>query len=291
MPTVTITKKLFEANSDITSPSMFTLANNSSSTFATADYLSEPDPSIPGQFINYKFLFWNILSEIHTSDSTTISDVGTTNFSATAWYIRTGGGSGRPRVRTSAFSVGLNEFLTDTPIASAVPASEWPSSTSKIVYTDNADVEIDAVNSFGTEDYDHWLVLFGNASVSGDDLSADQNESPFTIVFYKVPTTGIGPMIDPEIIEVYDIFDRYRKYIGDFVSDPAPIDLARIMGNMGNKTKVFSQEDELSLITKDIQNMDRNELSKAKDGLESKVNRLRTAIKMVDTTMKSKNRK
>ena len=130
---------------------MFTLANNTASTFSTADYLSEPDPANPGAFITYKFLFWNILGNIHTTDSTTIANVGTSNFIAAAWYLKTGGGSGRPRVRTSAFSIGSNQFLTDTPIASAIPASEWPSPTSKIVYTDNSDVEIDAVNVFGTE--------------------------------------------------------------------------------------------------------------------------------------------
>ncbi len=290
MPTVTITKKLFEANSNITSTSMYVLANNSANTFSTADYLSEPDPVNPGEFINYRFLFWNILSEIHTSDSASVSNVGTTDFTATAWYIRTGGGSGRSRVRTSAFSIGLNEFLTSTPIASAVPATEWPSSTSKIVYTDNSNVEIDAVNAFGTESYDHWQVLFGIASVSGDDLSADQDASPFTVVFYKEASLGVGPIINPEIIEIYDIFDRYRKYVGDFVSDPAPIDLARVMGNMGDKVKVLSQEDELSQLTKNIQAMDKNELSKTKDGLEAKVNRLRTAIKMVDTSIKGKTR-
>lgn len=291
MPTVTINKKLFEANSEITSPSMFTLANNSSSTFATADYLSEPNPSLPGQFINYKFLFWNIQSQIYTSDSTTIANVGTNNFTATAWYLRTGGGEGRPRVRTSAFSIGFNEFLLDTPIASAVPATEWPSSTSKIVYTDNADVEIDAVNSFGTESYDHWLVLFGSATTSGDDLSAEQNASPFTVVFYNEPSSSIGPVIEPGLIEVIDIFDRYRKYLGDFVSDPAPMDLARVMGKWNQKINAAGQVDELSLLTKDVQSMDKNELANAKDGLEAKVNRLRTAIKMVDTTMKNKTSK
>ena len=62
------------------------------------------------------------------------------------------------------------------------------------------------------------------------------------------------------------------------------------MGNMGDKVKVLSQEDELSQLTKNIQAMDKNELSKTKDGLEAKVNRLRTAIKMVDTSIKGKTR-
>ncbi len=133
-------------------------------------------------------------------------------------------------------------------------------------------------------------MLFGIASFCGDDRSADQDASPFTVVFYKEASLGVGPIINPEIIEIYDIFDRYRKYVGDFVSDPAPIDLARVMGNMGDKVKVLSQEDELSQLTKNIQAMDKNELSKTKDGLEAKVNRLRTAIKMVDTSIKGKTR-
>ena len=36
------------------------------------------------------------------------------------------------------------------------------------------------------------------------------------------------------------------------------------------------------------QKMDLNELDRTKDGLESKVNRIRTAIRMIDSTIKNK---
>ena len=83
------------------------------------------------------FLFWNVKSEVHQNPHVVVSDVGSQNFSATAWYLHSceGPNGGTPNVSTAAFNVAADSFFNSTPIASVTPAAAWtsPSSTRAMV--------------------------------------------------------------------------------------------------------------------------------------------------------------
>jgi len=268
---------------------MYSVVNGSGATFSTSQYLTLPDPSDPSQFQQFVFLFWNVNGAVHTTNSTTVSNVGSDSLTATSWYLLTGGGGGggTPQVSAHAFSITQDQALTGSPIQSVSPSNAWSGGSSKTVDTTGASVQISAKSSISGEDFDSWM-LFGAGSASGPELDVPQNGGGIAIASYKAAT---GSIVDPhiEVKEVLDIFDRLRGKLGDWVTDPAPIDLMRLANSFSRKQLNDEQElDELAVLTASIAEMDTKQLKAAKNELSARIARLQAAQKMVDTMTKGK---
>ena len=215
-----------------------------------------------------------------------VADVGSNAFVASAWYLLTGpGGPSEPHVTTSAFSVAQNQVLSTTPISSVTPSSAWPGGNSLTVDTTGGSVVIDAKNAISGEDFNTWMV-FGAGSANGDDLSVAQNNSALAIASFKEPDEDKVPLPAPELEAVLDIFDRFREKVGGWVADPAPIDLARVYSRAGRVEGRAAVEDELTKLTQNVGNLSKAELEEAKAMLDSRVGRLQTAQRIIDSAMK-----
>ena len=287
MPTVTIENRRFPSNTTIGPAGMYSLVDGSSNTFAADQYVTVPDPANPGSFQTYVFLFWNILGGVHSSNTVPVGDVGHNAFTAAAWYLLTGGGGdGVPHVSASAFSVGQNQVLAATPIDSVTPPGAWAGGNAKTVDTTGAAVVIDAENTMGAEGFDRWMV-FGAGSAAGDDLSVPQNGYAIAIASYKEATGSTVPLPGLEIREVLDIFDRIRRHVGDWVSDPAPMDLARVLSRASRAQGLEAFEDELTKLTEEVGRFDAGQLEQAKATLDVRANRLRAAQRLVADAIKA----
>jgi hypothetical protein len=82
----------------------------------------------------YTFEFCDINSQLYFANTLT-APVPSTPFSATAWYF-TNGGTPTQDVYTFAFSVDLNQWLTQTPVAT-VNGAPWTSPSSIVPTTGN----------------------------------------------------------------------------------------------------------------------------------------------------------
>ena len=188
------------------------------SAFPTFDL---PDPNDPANTLSYSFLFWSLTEELVSAQTYTTS-VPSGDFTHTAWYVLTGGGGGgTPHVSTWAFSHDQGIIIPDNPIDSVTPASAWGGGST--VDTTSGAVTIDAKNKINSEDFKQWTI-FGNATASGDDVSAAKDASAWAIAEYLVK---VGPPVDPRIFEIREILVRTLEDLIDLKSDPAPIDLMR----------------------------------------------------------------
>lgn len=287
MPTLTVRTRRFPTNTDIVPSSMYNVVNGSSATFSTSQYLTLPDPSDPTQFQQFVFLFWNVKGAVYSTNSTTVSNVGSDPLTATSWYLLTGGGGGTPNVSAHAFSITQNQTLTDSPIQSVTPSSAWPGGNSKSVDTTGSSVQVNAKSSISGENFDSWMV-FGSGSVNGAQLDVSQNNSAIAIATYKEVH---GDPVDPrlKLKELVDIFDRLRGKLGDWVTDPAPIDLMRLADRYSQEQLGEELElDELAVLTSQIADMDLQQLEVARSDLSARIARLETAQEMVDAVMKGR---
>jgi len=289
MPTVTISKKRFESNNavDPGSPSStFQVSSGSMNVFSTSEFISIPDTGNPGDYLTFRFLFWNLLGNIHTTQSVTINNIGSQDFEATAWYLLIGEGSGRPNLRSSSFSITQNQFLSNTPIESVDPIAAWASPNSKIVYTDNDvtasnTVIVNAKNFYGAEKFNAWIDLFGNCQISGDEMTILQNNSVFALVSFKE--------VEKEMPWFEDIFVAIEQNWLQFhtLPDPSPIDFTRsIIKYLSEREPQFIGDD-LYKLTENISDMNKHELNEVKGRIDLQLRRMNTSIKMINDKLKS----
>lgn len=234
MPIVTINNKLFEENTDISIPDVWNLTDGSSNPFNAHEELSLPDPENPSERLNCKFLFWNIRGIIYTSLNVTIPNVYNSDFNATAWYKISGRGG--PGVRTSTFSIGTNQFLSDTPIATVVPEEAW-TSPSKTVDNVNSEVEIKSVDSFGDEDFQKWLVFGGASAVSGNKLTVSQNQSRLAIAMYEDKGTIVENLIEDLYWEIHADFLQVREQPASWRIESVHLDFTRLESSIMSKVR------------------------------------------------------
>jgi len=287
MPTLVRSNRLFPNHAQIGSFSeTIPVVAGSTVSFTADQLLVVADLMHPGQFLQYSFLFWNAIGNLGSGLSTTMT-IPDGDSVATAWYQQvstsTTPGFG---VSTYAFSNELDLVLPVTPIASVTPASAWAGGNATNVATTSA-VQITAKNSVaGTPPggaFDQWF-QFGNGVPAGSVLSVPSKGSSLAIASYRVPEKP--DLKYPGIAQLVDALDNVIKRIDP--SDPAPIDLARLVGQI--RTQLAAQQvgsDELTQIVAQIDRMDTTQMRGALVELQSKTRRIDAATKLLNDAIKA----
>lgn len=288
MPNLTVRTRRFSSGMDIVSSSLLSLVDHSSLTLSAPGTIIIPDPMNPGSTLAFAFLFWNVKGSVSGTPSVSVADVGSAAVTASSWYLQTGGGGGggSPTVSTAAFSITQDLVLPDSPIQSVTPGAAWAGGAATGVATSAAAVQITAKSAIGSENFQDW-VIFGAGSPAGLVLSVPQNGSAIALATYKVPERGGFRQPDFEI-ELVDIFDRIRGRLKDWVSDPSPIDLARLVSRFQQVSEAAKPVDDLSDLSARIGSMDAEQLRLARTDLQARATRLEAAGKMLDAAIKGK---
>lgn len=287
MPTLVRSNRLFPSHAQIGSfTETIPVTAGSSVTFTADQFLVVADPMHPGQFITYSFLFWNAIGNLGAGLTTTMT-IPTTDSLATAWYLQVGGGGNGFGVSTWAFSNELDIVVAETPIQSVTPASAWAGGNATSVATNSA-VQITSKNTVaGTPsgaNFDQWF-QFGSGSPAGHVLSVPAKGSSFAIASYRVPDKP--DLKFHGILELVNALDNVIKRIDP--SDPAPIDLARLVGQI--RTQLATQQigaDDLTQIVSQVDRMSVPELKASLTDLQSKTRRIDAATKLLNDAIKAK---
>ena len=257
----------------------------------SAPPLAIPDPSNPGSYLNFVFLFWNISGAsnagIHSTDSVSIQ-IGTKDVSATAWYVQAGGGGPAwTGVYTYAFSEGQDKFLTDIPIASVTPSAAWTPGNNK-VETDSqiapSGVDIFADSSIGGEAFDLWLT-FSGGTVTGNKLHADADTAIWAaIANYGQQDDGIIPGFFVDVVE--EMQEIRNKMV--LVADPGPDDLWRIQ-KLLDKIQVeetMGHEDQLTDVVSKLDQMTEVQMHGSLAAIKAQQVRLAAAEQILEETLR-----
>lgn len=284
MPILTQRNKIFASGAPLGADSTYNLVDNSMLPLSAPPGISLPDPANPGQFLNYAFLFWNVKGAITPTQTVTIPNVGDDDFSATAWYVPTGGGgNGGPSLTTFAFDIDLDTVLSDTPIQSVTPAGQWAGGNATTVTTTNVAVVVNAKDAMGSKPFVSWTML-GSGTPAGDLLNVPLNGGGWAIAGYKT-SRGTIPKPDFELFE--DIWATIRDRLKDWVFDPAPIDLLRLFEQQRNRVNE-SRADDLSDVLNRLDQMTSADLALTQSQLRSRVSRLEAARKMVEEQLRAR---
>ena len=259
----------------------------------SAATLALPDPAHAGQYLTYVFLFWNVSgatnSGIHSTADLDIH-IGTGDVIATAWYVQTSTGDGPwTGVYTYAFSESLDKFLPDIPIASVNPSAAWTAGSQKVetkAAVAPSGVDITAVSTIGTEDFDLWLT-FSGGTVVGSTLHAAPNAAIWAaIAYYKKPEVS-PPDFDFGIIEAVEEWQRIKDKLL-LVADPGPDDLWRIkkLLEKAKTEEVLGREDELSRVVSSLDRMTAVQVRGSLAAVKAQITRLEAARKMLEETLK-----
>ncbi len=280
MPTLTFRKRRFPTNQDLTSPSVLSLVDHSSATLSADAYISIPDPANPGQWLQYAFLFWNVMGQIATTSTTIISDIGTQPVTATAWYWQTGGTGPGTGVTTYTLSQSQDQIVTDCPIASVAPAGAWVGGSATFVATAAAAVQITAKTDIGQEEFNTWIVL-GSGSASGNVLSVPKAGWTAAIAAYTV----VEKKFKFPPLDIREAVSGVRMKILE-VGDPAD-DVARLGQRINTAKRTLAlAADELSGILGRLGQMDSTELAAAETEVRARLARLEGTVEVIQAALK-----
>ena len=293
MPVLTVQNKRFTSG-DLLPGGHTTPVPGNAFAQESAPLLAVPDPVNPGQYDNYKFLFWNVSgasnSGIHSTDTITIQ-IGTSNVSATAWYVKIGVGGSATGVWTYAFSETQDAFLTDIPIASVNPAAAWTPVSNK-VETDSSvapsGVDIFADNNIGGEEFDLWLT-FSGGMITGNKLHAAPDTGIWAaIAHYAEPE---GEIIPGPFVEVWEEMQEIRDRL-ILVADPGPDDIWRIQ-KLLDKAQVeetVGMEDELTRVVSKLDRMTQVQMRGSLAAIKAQQVRLAAAEQMLEEKLRKINK-
>lgn len=260
----------------------------------SAPTLALPDPAHAGQYLTYVFLFWNVTgatnSGIHSEANLEIH-VGTSDVTATAWYVLTGtDGPPWTGVYTYAFSESQDKFLTDIPIDHTTPAAAWTPGNQKVetkAAVAPAGVNIVAESNLHGEAFDLWLTYSGGTAV-GPNLHVDTNAAIWAaIAYYKVQAPV--PPYGPGILDAIEAWQGIRNKL-ELVADPGPDDLWR-MKELLDKARLqdfASQEDALSQVINTIDKMSKMQVRGNLAAVKAQRTRLAAAQKMLEDKLNTK---
>lgn len=155
------------------------------------------------------FLFWSVRGAADGSYTRTEGrlevPVGDTDVTVTAWYrlpsAGGGGGGGDPFVEVDAFSVALDDFVDETPIAHADPASALGAGEDdNLLLTASGPVSADVLNRLSGDAsirFERWVAL---APGRGEDqrLQEEEKADGFAICSYRRPAVeNLEPVLLP----------------------------------------------------------------------------------------------
>jgi hypothetical protein len=279
MPQLTIRHRRFSDGVDLDPATTLTLVNNSAAMLGAPPNITIGSGATAQ---NHAFLFWNVKGEVNTQPSQTISDVGTSALSASAWFIPTGGGSGNspPAVGLLTFSVGGDRFLSASPVQSATPAGAVSGTT---VDATGGAVSVNAVDAEGSEVFQAWTLFCGGSAV-GDVLNLPQNASGLAMASYVEIRNPRGPDPFREIVELVDELSRIRGRFKDWIADPAPEDLMRAVRDIEVRQTVAA--DDISAVIENVRRMNKPELAAVAASLRGQIDRINGVLKMVEAADK-----
>jgi hypothetical protein len=169
-------------------------------------YQALASPSMPwtdgnGKQVTVDFAFWSVVgaadgASITTNQSLAVN-VDSTDVTATAWYIPTGGGpNGGPGVIIDAFDVGQGAFVDDD-FVSVSPDGNLTFEANDDGWVPTATAEdIEAYALIHSVPFSKWLVVAGTElTKAGDpnDLQAQAQSVAVAFAFYQVPAPSTPP--------------------------------------------------------------------------------------------------
>lgn len=154
------------------------------------------------------FLFWSVR---HAADGNYTRTggrlevpVGDTDVTVTAWYrlpsTGGGGGGGDPFVEVDAFSVTLDDFVDETPIARAdPPGAQGTGEDDNLLLTVSGPVSADVLNRLSgdaSSQFEQWVALVPGR---GEDqrLHEEKDADGFAVCSYRRPVVEIEPLLIP----------------------------------------------------------------------------------------------
>lgn len=293
MPIVVVHNKIFESDRSLNEPDMLNLTTGTSNSISCSPYIAVPQEDTPGEFDQYKFLFWFSRGSFYTTPTLNLANVGSSDFEVTAWYVKTGGTEGTPHVRVSMFDINTGKFCVENPIGSVVPKEAWDNS-SKAVYTNKGRVTIDAKDTLRSSERDitvtfkSWKIVHGDATTRLDDISVDENRSAIALATYRYLPVNDHTIEEQIPFEEFHkeqraeiIFERIREKMGDWVKDPAPFDLARLMGEIKAESAKIKEIDQLTNVIMNSQKMSQKQLLEAQNQLKVESQRMEIANKLI----------
>jgi hypothetical protein len=283
MPQLTIRHRRFSDGTDLDPVTTLTVVNNSTAMLgAPPNITTGSGPTAQ----SHAFLFWNVKGAVNTQPSQTISDVGTTALSASAWFIPTGPGGGPggpPAVGLLTFSIGGDHFLSASPVQSASPAGAVSGTT---VDTTGGPVSVNAVDAEAAEAFQAWT-LFCAGSAIGDILNLPQDASGLAMASYlEIKNPPHGPDHFHEIVDLVDELSRIRGRFKDWIADPAPEDLLRTVRDIELRQTVAA--DDITRVIENVRHMDKPELSAVAASLRGEIDRMNGVLKMVEAANKQR---
>lgn len=283
MPTLFRSNRLFPSHAQIGSfNETLPIAAGTDVPLTADQYLVVPDPMHPTQFLQYSFLFWNAIGSLGSGLSVDMT-MPSTDATATAWYVQTGGpGGGGAGVSTFAFSNELDQVLGETPISSVNPGSAWTGGNATGVSTTKA-VQITAKNTVGGTpsgaSFDQWF-QFGSGTPSGPVLSVPANGSSLAIASYRIPQPLV---VNWHLKDLVAALDQVIRRIDP--SDPAPTDMARLVNEIKTQIAVQVGADELTQVISQLDKLDTVQLKGALADIRGKMRRLEAAQKIVNEAL------
>lgn len=171
----------------------------------------------------YAFVTWNVTCADGAFAAFVIDDLQLTftsgtaaNTTATAWYVRIGGGDGPPSVTCYGLDRIANRFFRRTPIDSAAPPSAWAGGQSRDLATSESAVAASAVSQIAGEvlidklqiylaihaEFTQWR-LRKHKHAPGDPLALAHRDTGVAVAVYEQTVVG-GPIatIPREIFEM-----------------------------------------------------------------------------------------
>lgn len=290
MPILTVQNKKFTSGDSLpgghTAPVM-----GGAIALESAAPLAIPNPSNPGEYLNFVFLFWNISGASNSgieSNANISIQIGTKDVTATAWYVQAGGpGPAWTGVYTYAFSESQDKFLTDIPIASVTPAAAWTPGNNK-VETDAqvapAGVDIYADNNIGGEPFDLWLT-FSGGTVTGSKLHADTNAAIWAAIAHYGQQEGV--IIPGAFLEVMEEMQEIRNKLL-LVADPGPDDLWRIQKllDKAQLEETMGPEDQLTQVVSRVDSMTEVQMHGNLAAIKAQQVRLAAAEQILEETLR-----
>lgn len=177
---------------------------------------------------DYRPLFWNVSGPGNgiTAGRFTNIHIGDQDVRATAWYVPIGGNGHRPGITIYGFSAGQDEFLDECAIESVVPPELWDGGPT--VFTDTSDVTIMPRRYIGMEGWYDWCLIWGTATVTGEEVFEAKNNSGGLLACYQLRDL-IPDMRDPFWLKRH-FWDLIRGV--PWPADPAVLDMPAILKHL-----------------------------------------------------------
>jgi hypothetical protein len=181
----------------------------------------------------YVFLFWTVDGYPNLTDPPAKAiHIPEGHLIGTKWYLQAGGGPGDPRVWVHAFSMGMNKFVTASPVAQADPSE---SLTGNEIATKGVAVKLIAKDALGgfrdSEPFHHWwwTGMSGQIQVWDPVLELTEDATGQAIAYFGHPKSesiDVG-RVTAEHLTMSKLW-RHVAVVAEMLDQPMPPDYMKI---------------------------------------------------------------